>query len=507
MEFQKAFVINPPNPPGYISNKDSMGGFGHLFPIGATYMPPLDLIYLASYLDARDVPLQVVECLGEELDQGKLLRKIGEALPGPDSRALLVARTSAPTLDWDLAVLQKVKETYPLISIGIYGAIVTHTTERIMRESHIDFILDGEPDETAYALMAGQPEAEVSGLIFQRDGEWIHNEKRVFIKELDALPFPKWELFPVHNYKLPRSSNRPEATFLPMLSSRGCPVGCHYCPYPVGQGLLWRLRSPENVVDEIEYLVKEFGVEYILFRDPIFSLNQNRVIQICEQINSRGLKIEWKCETRIDCLREATLEAMAKAGCTGINFGVESAEVEIQANVGRKPITRERFIETIAMCHKLGIKTFGFFIIGLPGDTVDTIMSSIKFAIDMKANVVQFTSASPFIGTKLRDWAIGQGLATENEFSYVNSFTVTMGNENLSKEQVRSMARFAQFTGNYFINRKGILKDDNRPSRIYQLGKRLADWASHYAATAVYLVGNRYYHYRYASAPTGAKAD
>ncbi len=505
MKFHQVIVVNPPNPPGFVSNKDSMGGFGHLFPIGATYMPPLDLIYLASYLDREGVPQTVIECLGEELDEEGMLAKLAVALPDPDWPALLVARTSAPTLDWDLSVLQKIKTRFPGISIGVFGAIVTHTLQRIEREAHVDYIIDGEPDETVHELMAGQAEEAVSGLIYRNNGEWVQSPKRVFIKELDRLPFLKWELFPYQNYRLPRSSNRPAVTFLPMLSSRGCPVGCHYCPYPVGQGLLFRLRSPENVVDEIEHLVRDLKVEYILFRDPIFSLNQNRVIAICEEIIRRGIKVEWKCETRIDCLREETLEMMARAGCTGINFGVESAEVEIQANVGRKPITRERFIETIALCHRLGIKTFGFFIIGLPGDTVDTIMSSIRFAIDMKANMVQFTSASPFIGTKLRDWAIGQGLATEHEFAYVNSFTVTMGNENLSKEQVRTLARFAQFTGNYFINRKGILKDDYRPSPLYQAAKRLADWASHYAAVGIYAVGNWYFRSRYTT-PAGKSA-
>jgi radical SAM superfamily enzyme YgiQ (UPF0313 family) len=129
----------------------------------------------------------------------------------------------------------------------------------------------------------------------------------------------------------------------------------------------------------------------------------------------------------------------------GINFGVESSDVEIQKNVGRRPLTREQFYECFALCRKLGIKTFAFFIIGLPGDTVETILDTIQFAIDMKPSWMQFTAASPFIGTKLRDWAVAQGLVTDDEYAYINSHMVSIGSENLSKEQVQSLYRFARF--------------------------------------------------------------
>src|SRR5262249_517450 len=154
-----------------------------------------------------------------------------------------------------------------------------------------------------------------------------------------------------------------------------------------------------------EHLAKDLGIQYIIFRDPMFSLRQDRVIQICEEIQRRGLRIRWKCETRVDCLNEATLGAMAAAGCEGLNFGIESAEGEIQSKFGRKPITQEKIMQTVALCRELGIKTFCFFIVGLPGDTVETILNSIHFAIRLKPTWVQFNAASPLMGTKLREWA------------------------------------------------------------------------------------------------------
>jgi anaerobic magnesium-protoporphyrin IX monomethyl ester cyclase len=488
MRFNKVLLVNPPNPPGYVSNKDSMGGFGQLFPPGATFMPPLDLVYLASYLDANGIAVQILECLGGRLDHKKALEQAVNILSGPEEAGLVLMRTSGPTLDVDIAFCTELKVQQPQSRIVLYGAIIPHVVRRLERETSIDYLIQGEPDGPALDLISEQPEESISGLIFRGEAGWIMNSDRPMIKILDDIPFPKWDLFPYHEYTIPRSSLRSDVRFLPMLTSRGCPVGCHYCPYPVSQGLLFRLRTPKNVVDEIEHLVNDLGIEYILFRDPIFSLNQNRVLQICEEIKRRGLKFEWKCETRVDCLREETLRAMAAAGCVGINFGVESAEVEIQANSGRKPITREQFLKTIKLCRELGIKTFGFFIVGLPGDTVDTILSTIQFSFELQTDWVQFTAAAPFIGTQLRQWAIEHGQASEDEYAYINCYEGSMGNENLTKEQVNQLTHFAQFIGTYLINRKGFLKEE-RTTAWYRPARAAADALSLGMARLVFHTG------------------
>ncbi len=493
MRFGQVVVVNPPSPPGYVSNKDSMGGFGQLFPEGATLLPPLDLPYLAAYLDDKGLRVEVLEALGLGLSKEQLAKRVAEVAASSESeRTLVTVRTSAPTLDWDLSVCDAMKKASPEVAVAIYGPVIPHVLKRLEQDPCLDFILEGEPDQTAYELATGCPIDEIRGLT-RRDGQaWIHGEPRPFVKDLDELPFPKWELLPYHRYKLPKSSTSAPVAFLPMLTSRGCPYGCHYCPYPVGQGLNWRFRSPSNVVDEIEHLVEDLGIQYILFRDPVFSLRQDRVIELCDEIRRRGLVFRWKCETRVDCLDESTLRAMAAAGCDGINFGVESADVAIQANVGRKPISQERFIELVALCRQLGIKTFCFFIIGLPGDTAQSILGTIAFAIRLRSNWVQFTAASPFIGTKLRTWAIARGLTPEDEYAYINSHQAMMGNENLTKGQVAALLRFAQFFERYLINRGGILKDENRSELPYSAARSLADTTAHLAARTIFTVGQGY---------------
>ena len=498
MGIAKVIVVNPPSPPGYVANRDSMGGYGQLYPLGATILPPLDIPYLAAYLAAKGVPIEVLETQGLELTVQQLVERVSKITQANEaSRTLAVVRSSLPSLDWDLSVCAAMKERTKTLKIAIYGSIVPHVLHRIYNEPCIDYVLTGEPDETVYELAIGRPEGELLGLNYRCDDAWRKNPPRPFLKELDKLPFPKWELLPYERYALPKSSATAAVPFLPMLTSRGCPFGCHYCPYPVGQGLPWRHRSPENVVDEVEHLVKDLGIQYILFRDPMFSLRLKRVVEICNEIQRRGLVFKWKCETRADCLDEETIEAMAAAGCDGINFGVESAELQIQANVGRKPISPQKIVETTALCRKHGIKTFCFFIIGLPGDTVQTILETIAFAIRLRPNWLQFTAASPLIGTKLREWAVANGQTTEDEYAYKNSHEAMMGNENLTKRQIETLHRFAMFFERYLINRGGVLKDENRKGLVYNNARSLADFVADVSAKTIFAIGRNHFQRTY----------
>ena len=166
-----------------------------------------------------------------------------------------------------------------------------------------------------------------------------------------------------------------------------------------------------------------------------------------------------------------------------------SAEIAVQKNVGRKPISGEKVMAMTALCRKHGIKTFCFFIIGLPGDTVHTVLETIGFAVRLGANWVQFNSATPMIGTKLREWALSKGLTTDDEYSYLNCHEVTSGNEDLSRRQVATLLGFAKVFERYIINRGGVLKDDNRKDLLYSGAKRLADFAAQLSGRTIYTVG------------------
>ncbi len=483
-----AFLINPPNPPGHVSNKDSMGGFGQLYPAGAPPFPPVDMPGLAASLIQAELPLAVFEAGALRWSVDELCRAIEAA---PDAgEALLVVRTSLPTIDWDLEVCAKLRKRFPSAKLLVYGPVVTPLLWRVQREPAVDYAVLGEPDQPVLDLLRGNPPADIAGLVWRAGAEWRKNPERKFEKNLDSLPFPRWELFPYERYILPKSAAAGTLRFLPMLTSRGCPFGCNYCPYPVGQGLPWRNRSAGNVVDELQHLVRDLGVEYIIFRDPLFSANKKRVAAICEEIISRGIKVQWRCETRIDCLDEPTIAIMARAGCAGVNFGVESVDPQVQKNVERKPISEQQFTETVAIFRKHGIATFAFFVVGLPGDTVDTILRSMRFALGLGASWTQFTVATPFIGTKLHDWAVELGFVAADHYQIISAHEGSIGNENLTPAQVHRLHRFAQILQRNFINRRGILKNELRRDPLYRFAKGAMDLLMAPAEWALFTVGS-----------------
>jgi radical SAM superfamily enzyme YgiQ (UPF0313 family) len=247
------------------------------------------------------------------------------------------------------------------------------------------------------------------------------------------------------------------------------------------------------VVDEMEHLVRKFQVEHILFRDPMFSAQQKRVVAICEEILRRGVKVHWKCETRIDCLDAHTIEMMAKAGCVGVNFGVESIDPDVQKGVHRKPITEREFVETVGLCQRHHIATFAFFVVGLPGDTLETILASIEFATRIRASWVQFTVATPFVGTPLYDWAVSRGYLAPDAYEFVNAHSQSVGNENLAPVDIKRLHRFAARLQVHIINRHGILKNELRHDPLYRGAKWIADVCSDVAARVLVAAAKLYF--------------
>jgi hypothetical protein len=184
---------------------------------------------------------------------------------------------------------------------------------------------------------------------------------------------------------------------------------------------------------------------------------------------------------------------MARAGCTGINFGVESIDPDVQKGVHRKPILVEEFTEKVALCRKYDIATFAFFVVGLPGDTLTTILDSIEFAVTMKANWTQFTVATPFIGTPMHDWAVAQGFISSDFYEIRNAHSRSTGNEHLAARDIERLHRFARLLQDYLLNRKGVLKNERRRNRSYRLAKGLLDGVTHGMAVIALKAARRHF--------------
>ena len=429
-------LINPPNPPRGVSNKDTMGGLGQLYPAGANGFPPLDIPYTAAVLRGNGIPVQVIDCLGCELELGELILRLQEERP-----ELVAIRTSTPTFEWDMRVVQIIKMVIgsPVI---VFGPHVTLFPEQTLGQPSVDAAIVGEPEFAIRDIAVGGRFRGCKGVGYKENGKIVWNEPSGPIADLDSLPFPAWDLMPLHAYEGGRLM-RFLKPFVTALTSRGCPYTCSYCPYPVMQGRKQRARSPDNVVDELEWLTKSLGVKAVLFRDPEFALRRERVVGICDNILKRGVRVAWRCETRMEDLDEELITLMGKAGCIGINMGIESGDPQVLKNVHRKAVPFAETKRIIEMCKRHEIDTFCFFVLGLPGEDQASALKTIDYAVRLGAAVTQFTVATPYPGTELRRWAEGRGYIEEGKLSAMTSYNPLMRNEHLTVEEIRWLQWYA----------------------------------------------------------------
>jgi anaerobic magnesium-protoporphyrin IX monomethyl ester cyclase len=301
--------------------------------------------------------------------------------------------------------------------VGFVGLTASKMPE--LFADHSDFILSGEPEEAAFRLAHGET---MSGVC---QSEPIAN--------LDTLPFPRWDLVAQNHRSGIRMVARPIGGGFPLLSSRGCPEFCTYCPHRILAP--YRFRSVLSIVEEIEQMCREYRRPYIIFRDPLFSESRERVMEFCKQVRHRDLHIRFECETRLDRLDDELLREMYGAGLRIISFGVESVSPEILKRVGRRPTPEAHQQHIIQKCREIGIATAGFFIIGLPTDDWHSVMATIDFAKDLGPTFAQFKLLTPYPGTPL--WKQMAPRVTETDWEKFDGFTPVFEHPNLTAEQMK----------------------------------------------------------------------
>ena len=292
-----------------------------------------------------------------------------------------------------------------------------------------DFLAEGEPEHSVMRLAAGE---DLRGL--------VHSPE---IGNLDALPFPRWDLVGVRP-GAPRGSafTRPRGAFS-LLASRGCPEFCTYCPHRILAR--YRVRSVDNLVAELEQLCADHPTPFVVFRDPLFSEDRARILALCEEIRARKLLLRWECETRLDRLDDELLDAMHAAGLRTITFGVESLSPDTLRKVGRRPIPEEQQRRVLAKCGALGIGTVGFYVLGFSTDTWDSIAATIDYAISLGSTMAQFKLLTPYPGTPLFRQMERQ--IYEKDWERFDGFTPTFHHAQLSADDLRFLlsAAYSRF--------------------------------------------------------------
>jgi radical SAM superfamily enzyme YgiQ (UPF0313 family) len=287
-------------------------------------------------------------------------------------------------------------------------------------EAHADFLVDGEPEAAMMQLVAGEA---FSGRVDSPP-----------LPDLDALPFPRWDLLHERRLRLAvPGAGRPAGGGFPVLASRGCPEFCTYCPHRILAG--YRTRSVENIADELSYLCAYHPRPYVIFRDPLFSEHRDRSLAIADAIEARGLDLRFECETRLDRLDPELLDRLHAVGLRAMSFGVESVSAETLKKVGRRPIPVDQQRLVVNHCRSLGIVTAAFFVLGFPHDTWDSIAATIDYAVELGTTVAQFKLLTPYPATPL--WKQLGPKVFETNWEEFDGFTPTFHHPHLSAGELR----------------------------------------------------------------------
>jgi len=304
------------------------------------------------------------------------------------------------------------------IRTGFVGLAVSKMPE--LFRHHADFLVIGEPESAIRWLARGDALAGT-----------CESEP---VADLDALPFPRWDYSHAARRQLTVPfAGRPYGGAVPLLASRGCPEFCTYCPHRILAG--YRARSVGNIVDELALLCERVERPYVIFRDPLFTVDRDRALALVDAIRTRGLDLRFECETRIDRLDPGLLDALHSAGLRAMSFGVESVSDEILKKVGRRPTPEAQQRLIIQRCRALDIATAAFYVLGFPHDTWGSIAATIDYSIDLGSTAAQFKLLTPYPGTPL--WNQLAPRVYERDWEKFDGFTPTFEHPSLTAEELR----------------------------------------------------------------------
>ena len=389
----KTLFLNPPS----FENFD--GGAGSRWPATReieSYWYPVWLAYPAGMLEGSRL-----------LDAPSHHVSAEETINIARDYEFLVLFTSTPGFPGDIRLVKKIRELNPKIKIAFVGPHVTVLPERSLKDSpEIDFVVRKEFDYAVCEFANGKPLEEILGISYRKNGSVVHTQDRPEVQDLDSLPHV------TEIYRRDLDVTRYNVPFLlypyvSLYTTRGCPAQCTFCLWPQTlSGHPWRKRSTDDVAREMAK-AKDFwpDVREFFFDDDTFNIQKPRTIELCSKL--KPLKLTWSCTSRVTTDYE-TLKAMKEAGCRLLIVGYESGDQQILKNI-KKGATIERARQFTKDCHKLGLVIHGDFILGLPGETHDTIRNTIAFAKELDVETIQVSVAHAYPGTELYDYAVKNG--------------------------------------------------------------------------------------------------
>jgi len=435
----KILLLNPPFLPKY-----SRPSRSPCVTKGGTFYYPYFLAYACSALEkfgGFDGNVKIVDAVANEWSREETIKFVEKMKPD-----MIVLETSTPSIYNDVDFGDKIKKILPEAHLTLVGTHVSRVPEKTFALSKsIDSIVIGEYDltlvELAKKLEDKKPLNGIEGLYFREKNKVMKNQPRKLMssEQLDQLPFVS-EIYKKHlgvngiKKYFYASLLHPQVT---ILTARGCPFNCSFCPIPFKGS--YRTRSIDNVISEFEYIKNELPfVKEVMIEDDTFPVSKQRTIEFCRKLKKNKIKIKWSCNARVDTDFE-TLKAMKESGCRLLCVGFETPDQKVLDTINKKT-TKERQIEFMRICKKLGLLVNGCFILGLPGDTKEKIRSTIEFAKKLNSDTAQFYPLMVYPGTEAYKWAKRNGyLETEDYSKWITKeglHTTTVSRPNLTSKEL-----------------------------------------------------------------------
>ncbi len=414
----KITLVNPPYPPSVHSHPPFI---------------PLGLAYLGAVALQAGHEISIIDCQAEKLSAEAFRSRIAKMHSD-------IVGFTATTLLYKSAMklVTTTKEVQPDAVTVLGGSHGSFWDQNALQEyPNLDIVVRREGENTfielAEKLQTKTALSGVLGITYRDiDGKIIRNPDRPYIENLDALPFPAHHLLPLENLK------HNGKIIFPLVSSRGCVYWCDFCSTVRMFGRGYRMRSAKNVVDEMQLVHDKYGVDQVTFYDDAFSVDRNRVVEICRELRDRNLKLKWDCGTRVDMVDRELLETMHDAGCFAVWLGVESGS-ELILGAMNKKIKIEQTKQAYKTAHQVGLMTIANVVLGFPGETEETALQTINLVKELNPDDVGFYIATPYPGTPMYDEVVKNGWLRVTDFDKYDTAGPTFETPTLTMQKASEL--------------------------------------------------------------------
>jgi anaerobic magnesium-protoporphyrin IX monomethyl ester cyclase len=408
---------------------------------------PLNLAYLASYVreETSKTEIEIIDAEGLELTLEEIYDRVDAFSPD-------IVGLTCPTPVYYIVeeICRELKQRDRSVLIVLGGPHPTALPRDTLEQIDADVAVIGEGESTLLELIRAFERNEgfdsILGMAFKQNGTITVNPGRDLISDLDILPFPAKDLLPLEKYYLPPTKRIRSEQATNMVTSRGCPFACSFCMARTIWGRKTRLRSVRNVLDEIQENVEFYGLTEFSFHDELFTFKESRVIELCREILKEDLDITWVCQARAGTVSLNMLKIMKEAGCGKIAFGFESGNQRMLNTMNKKE-TLKNALESVELCNKAGIPVEGAFILGYPGEDLQSIQDTIDFALQLDCETAAFFIAIPYPGTELYYEALNKGYLEKDtdwrKFAPVSNLESPMVIPNFTPEELQKWKRKA----------------------------------------------------------------